>query len=229
MLDSVNGFINFESCDLSRGVLGEFLVSQLDSANGFVGGVFTVNALDFPLKVGFQIVDSLCFQPFMVGVYFGNDNLLGGIVFMHALVDNDLVYAADALDIALDFLGVDILTVRENDEIFHAAGDVEPLIAVELSDITDVTGVEVAVLIDNLTGGFFIFKVAEHNVGAAVTDFTFAFFIGSVDFDLAADDGETDRAVFAAFIAVAGDERCTFGNAVAVENDDTDAFKKVDD
>ena len=78
------------------------------------------------VEVFLDVNDAVVLELLVVGEDLGNDNFLIGVLLALARVNNYLENAADARDLGLDFLGIYVLTVREDDEVLLTARDVEP-------------------------------------------------------------------------------------------------------
>ena len=119
----VNRLIDLESGDLLRGILREFLVTDLYLAYLLVGNVLLVDLDDSLVEILLCIINVVHSKCIEVGIYLGNDNLLLRIGLALAGIYNDLVYAVDTLDVGLDLFGIYVLSVREDNEVLESAGD----------------------------------------------------------------------------------------------------------
>ena len=87
---------------------------------------------------------------------------------------------------------------------------------------------EETVLVDDSRGCFGLLVVSHHNVGTLDADLALAVCIGLEDSDFLANDGKTDASVLLPLVSVAGNKGRALGDAVAVENGDTDGVKEID-
>ena len=132
---SINSFIDLESLNLLGGVLFELLLSDFNLAYGLVGNVLLVDLLHRVLKILLRILDIVKRKGIEVGEYFRNDNLLRRIALALACVNYYLTNTVNTLNIGLDLLGINVLAVREDDEVLKSARDIEPAVLIKLTEV----------------------------------------------------------------------------------------------
>ena len=148
-----------------------------------------------------------------IGIDDRGDNNLFALVF---LARNHYGFRNDVLvrKVLLKLLGEYVFAVGKNDNVLFAAGDVDVVVAV---DISDVARSEPAVLGKYLASCFFVFVITHHDVVALDEYFAGIVSAAVVNAYHASVYGLTDRSGTALAGAVNCYEGSAFGNAVALE------------
>ena len=107
----VDGHINLSSEDLTEGILGEFLVADLEKTYLLIGYCGLIVLVDELLEVALKVGDPLLFKESLIGEYFCNDGVVCKTSLGLALVNDDLNEAGSCGKGVLDLLGVNVLTV----------------------------------------------------------------------------------------------------------------------
>ena len=215
----------FSTSDLVGGGLNKGGFADDDVSNLLIGGK--------RFQCGKYVALQFCFERFLAFLFqkLGVDNALNGKAFLFAkLVSvgiNDIFEnVGDTADIILKLLGIDILTVAEDDDVLLTAGDHNLTL---LGKLAVVTGTEIAVLGEYLLGSFLVLVIAEHYDIALNADFALVILVGLVDANVNASHREADSLGIVYKVVVDRNERRAFGDTVAVGNDDTDIFKEIGD
>ena len=110
--------------------------------------------------------------------------------------------------LALQFVGADVLAVAEDDELLAASGQEKETIVV---DVSEIACAEPAVLVHHFGGLLGKMVVALHDVLAADED------LAVLDFNLVAGDGDARRTRLVSRRRREGDQRGGFGHAIAFQ------------
>ena len=103
--------IDLSSEDLTKGILGEFLVSDLEKTYLLIGNGGLVILVDELLEVALEIGDALLFKESLIGIDLTNDGIERKTSPRLALVNYDLNETLRCRKRILDFLRVNVLTV----------------------------------------------------------------------------------------------------------------------
>ena len=121
-----------------------------------------------------------------------------------------------------DFVGINVLAVRVDDDLFRAAHQIEIAVVVEPAQIA---GIKPAIY-ERFTRGFFIAKITEHHVRPARDYFADAGCVRFVDLDLHAGQRPAHRAGEQAILRTRhGQNRRSFRQSVAFENSEAQSLK----
>ena len=223
---SVDGHIQLEAHDLAQGVLGEVLLADLQDGDLLVGHRRLVVGIDVGLEVCLRVGNAVLLHVVLVREDLSDDGVVRDAAAALALVDDDILHAGDGDQLVLDLLGVDVLAVREDDEVLLAAGDVEDVVLVQLAIVA---GAEVAVVVEGVLGGSLVLVVAQHDVRASDADLALAVLVGVANHDGVDIEHGADTAPHHAAAAVDGDDGRALGDAVAVEGRDADGLEEGED
>ena len=210
----VDRHIDLESHDLTEGILGELLGTHLEYGYLLIRYCGEVVLVDVLLEVGVDILDAVLGDVVLVGINLGNDSIVLHASLALSLVNNDVDNAGNRDELCLNLLGVNILTVGEDDEVLLTAGNVDLTV---LAELTVVAGLEVSVLGYSVSSCLLVLVVAEHYVATLNPDLTLAVFVRLVDLDLVYVTSGTYATGDNVVRMVARDDGCALGNAVAVE------------
>ena len=186
-----------------------FVESEADDL--FVGIDHGVDhaAVFFHLAVEGVLIQAGFFDFLVVGV----DE---GVEFVAFLDDYALQHVGQCVELVFDLLGVDVLSARAEQHILATATNEE---IARFVDHTEVACVVPSLGIECGRGGFRIFVVAEHHVGAARENFAHNVLrIGTVYAQFHAGNHLTARTRYEFFPVFVGDERSAFRGAVAHSN-----------
>ena len=128
-----NSHIDLESHDLTKGVLGELLVTNLENTYLLVrycGEVVLINVL---LEMCVDIGNAVLLDIILIGINLSNDGVVHKASLALSLVNYDIDNAGNCDELRLNLLGVNVLTVGENDEVLLSTGDVDRTLLAELT------------------------------------------------------------------------------------------------
>ncbi len=216
--------VDLEALDLAQGVLRKFGAADAEKIDLPIGDGGAVVRVRYAAEVRVQVLVGEG-EEFLGRVDLRHDGVTGRIVLSDALVHDDLRDAALGAEKRLDLLGVDVLSVREDDEILRPAREDEPARLVEASDVPRA---EVALRVEGVGGLLRHPVITEHDVLALDADFPVALGIGVGDLQGKTGERKADGARGIELIAIAGDERGALGDAVAVDDIDAVVVKGPD-
>ena len=222
--DLVYAHVELKSHYLTKSILGEFLGTNLENAYLLVGNGVYVIGINELLEVSINVGDTIFLHVFLVGEYLCYNGIVVRAATALTLVHDNVDKTGNCSELALDLLGIYVLTVGENDKVLLSTGNVDLAARTKLAVVTRS---EVSVGSDSFSCRLGILEVTEHYVRALSPDLTFAILVRLVDLDLI-DREMRSNATGDSFVrAVARDDRRALGNAVAVKYLYTYAVVKI--
>ena len=119
---SVDRHIELKSHDLAKCVLGELGIANLENADLLVrncGAVVVVNVL---LQMCLDIGDVVLLDILVIGIDLGNDCVVLHTSLALTLVNDDVDDTGSCNELVFNLLGVNVLTVGEDDEVLFTSG-----------------------------------------------------------------------------------------------------------
>ena len=98
---------------------------------------------------------------------FSSAQQISAPIFFAHLLDHALLHLRAGVELFFQLLGADVLAAVQNDEVLLAAGHI---VVAFLVHAGQVAGVEPAVFVDDLGGGFGVLIVAQHHTAAPDAD-----------------------------------------------------------
>ena len=138
---------------------------------------------------------------------------------MFLVIDEDFIYRRIALEVILNLLGRNILSVAQDYQVLHATGQENETILIDMADVPG----PVPAIIKSLRGRLRIFIITEHADRAFELYFTLF-----RDTHLCTRDNRADTAVSLKEIAVNRNNRRTLRRSVPVQDLDSQVAEHLD-
>ena len=210
-------------------------LTALHFAGGSLGQLDVVELHDHRLAMTGKLRDALfegsvrtCEDLGAIEIGIGRRHSDAGNHLVLGAVDTDDAELVDVRHVAehvLHVVRIHVLSGGGHDDVLAASRQDELTTFVQLAQVA---GVEPAVSVDDILGGFVVAEVATHDVRSARENLAHTILVGIADFDLDAGDGLADLADAALRSGSCHRQhRCSFGEAITLRELQPDAFEHL--
>ena len=128
--------IDLEAKDLSEGILREFLVTDLKNTYLLIRNCGAVIRINVGLKMSLEVLNIILGNVIGIGINLCNDGVIRNASLGMALVNYYIKNAGSGNKLVFDLLGINVLSVRENDKVLDSTGDVYFTVRTEFTNIS---------------------------------------------------------------------------------------------